>query len=184
VEEVVTADNETELAVDEFFTRFAERRVAAKQELSLPDGSPPLGLAADGLVRTTGWLQFGTRPVSSALVAAVVGLMVAVMVTVAVLPAFPGVAGLIPLLPSVCYALWRLLTVRLVPASGARNIALATAQQLQVGDWVRLHGSIGPVGRVARNSVEDGGVCRVTFVGGTEREWSPDDRLHLVELVD
>ncbi|GAA3434118.1 hypothetical protein [Kutzneria kofuensis] len=177
----MTGDSETELALTEFFTRFAERR-AAKQELSLPDGSPPRGLAEDGLVRTTGWLQFGPRPVSSALIAAVVGLLVAIVATVAVLPVFPGISGLIPLLPTACYAFWRLLTVRLMPASSARNLATVTAQQLQAGDWVRLHGSIGPVGQVAQAEV--GGTCKVTFVGGVEREWSAGDRLHLVELLD
>lgn len=180
----MTADNEAELAVDEFFTAFAQRRQAEPPNLRLPDGSRPLGLTEDGLIRTTGWLQFGARPIDSALVAAVIGLLAAIMVTIRVLPSFVGISGLVPLLPAVCYVSWRTLTKRLRPASRCRNLKTVTAQELRVGDWVRLHGSIGPVGEVAAVAAERHGRREVEFLGGAKREWSRHDRLHLVELLD
>ncbi|HEY0500158.1 MAG TPA: hypothetical protein VGD48_30725 [Kutzneria sp.] len=182
--EVVTADHEAELAVDEFFTAFAQRRKEARPNLSLPDGSRPRGLTADGLVRTTGWLQFGSRPIDSALVAAAVGLLAAIMITIRVLPSFVGISGLVPLLPAICYLSWRALTKRLRPASGSRNLKTVSVLELRVGDWVRLHGSIGPVGEVAALAAEIGGRREVEFLGGVKREWSRYDRLHLVELLD
>ena len=177
----MTADHE---AVDEFFTAFAQRRKTTPPNLTLPDGSRPLGLTPHGLVRTTGWLQFGTRPIDSALVAAAIGLLAAVMITIRVLPVFVGISGLLPLLPTACYLSWRALTKRLLPSSGCRNVATVTVPELRVGDWVRLHGSIGPVGEVAAVAAEVDGRREVEFLGGVKREWSIHDRLHLVELLD
>jgi hypothetical protein len=184
VAQVVTADHEADLAVDEFFTAFAQRRKTTPPNLTLPDGSRPLGLTPDGLVRTTGWLQFGARPIDSALVAGAVGLLAAVMITIRVLPVFVGISGLLPLLPTACYLSWRVLTKRLLPSSGSRNLATVTVPELRVGDWVRLHGSIGPVGEVAAVAAEVDGRREVEFLGGVTKEWSIHDRLHLVELLD
>jgi hypothetical protein len=171
--------------VDRFFTLFAKRQtaVAAVDGPRLANGDRPRGLAADGLVRTTGWLQFGSRPISSALVAALIGLAVAALTSAAFVTSIPPIGGLIVLLPALCYCGWRLLTVRLLPASTARAVGTALASEVTGGSWVRLHGSIGPVAQVASTRA-DSDLVEVMFVGGHQQSWPQQHRLHLAELLD
>jgi hypothetical protein len=164
-------------AVDRFFTRFAELQ-------SENEPKPPHGLVAQGLVRTTGWLQVGTRPISSGLIVAVIGLLVALVIAIPALPTDPVVGVLIPLLPEVGYAGWWMLITRILPASSARNVKTVAAEELPAGSWVRLHGSIGPVGEVESTCPRGDAAIEVTFTGGATKIWLRDDPLHVVELLN
>jgi hypothetical protein len=186
----MNGDNEAEPTADRFFTLFAQRRTEIEvchdpvDEPRLVDGTRPRGLVEQGLVRTTGWLQFGTRPVSSGLVAAVAALPIAVVIVVALLPTVHVIGGLLALLPALCYGGWRLLTVRLLPASTARNIGTVVVDDVEAGSWVRLCGSIGPVAQVASTCSGATTPVEVTFVGGACRNWPQGRLLHLVEVLD
>ncbi|SDJ43786.1 hypothetical protein SAMN04488074_10259 [Lentzea albidocapillata subsp. violacea] len=148
----------------------------------LEDGRPPRGLTAQGWVRTTGWLQVGDRPVSSACVAAAVGFLWAPIVAVTLMAAFPVAAGiLVVTAPAVSGAAWWFFTTWVRPASSARNIGLKRASDLFAGDVVRLYGSIGPVGRVTA-VVRDNNV-RVDFHGGGRQTWAPSRVVHVAELL-
>lgn len=166
------------------------------QELFIPDdfvdqprltgGGRPRGLMANGLVRTTGWLQFGSRPISTGLVSAGAGLLVGATVAVPVRPAGPVAVGLVlVLVPGAAYGLWWLL-IRLRPASAARNVDTASVRELRANDWIRVYGSIGPVGQVASAAPgpEDVPSRTVRFFGGTTMNWPIDHRVHLVELSE
>ncbi|WP_439657385.1 hypothetical protein ACSHWB_34005 [Lentzea sp. HUAS TT2] len=147
-----------------------------------PDGEPPRGLTPDGSVRTTGWLQVGDHPVSSALLAALAGLLWALVAAAVLVREFPVAAGVLTLtVPVACGVLWWLLTTWLRPASTARNVETCRAEELEPGDVVRLHGSIGPVGRITEVVV--GEDVRVILHGGNERTWAPDQTVHLAELL-
>jgi hypothetical protein len=149
-------------------------------EVAVP---PPNGLLDDGLVRTTGWLQLGARPISSGIVAALVCLPHAVVVALALMPASPIAALLTTvLLPLVGAGVW-LLAHTLVPASRARNVEVLPAGELTAGLAVRLHGSIGVVGRIRSTSVADGRVD-IAFQGGTTWTWAADHPVQVVELLD
>jgi hypothetical protein len=146
------------------------------------DVPPPSGLLDDGLVRTTGWLQLGARPISSGLVAALVCLPHAVVLALALMPASPVAALLTALLlPLVCAGV-RLLVHTLVPASRARNVEVLPAGDLTAGLAVRLYGSIGLVGRIRSTAVADGQVD-VGFEGGTTFTWAADRPVQVVELL-
>lgn len=148
----------------------------------LADGSPPRGLTDGGWVRTTGWLQVGDQPVSSAHVAAMAGLLWALAGAAALVRTFPVVAGMLVLTaPVLSGAAWWLLTTRLRPASPARNIGTKQAEELSPGDVVRQFGSIGPVGRVAE--VTFGDDIRVVFHGGSHRSWGRGQAVHVAELL-
>jgi len=181
VEEGVTNDD-----VDRFFTLFAKRQQeneGAGDGPRLADGTSPRGLQETGLVRTTGWLQFGSRPVSSAFLAALAAFPVAAALVAALVTTVPVVGILIALLPTLCYGGWRLLTTRLRPASAARDIGTAEVDDVAEGSWIRLHGTIGPVAQVASASAESG-LVELTFVGGVSRSWPSGHRLHLAEVLD
>jgi hypothetical protein len=156
----------------------------------LAHGRPPRGLAEQGLVRTTGWLQLGTRVVSSGLVTALISLLISVVAAVTLLSAYPLVSGTcILLLPIGGYAVWYVITMRLVPASTARNIETVAVADLQPGTWIRLHGTIGPVGQVARvqSELERPLSARhydVTFFGGVSMIWPSTHQVHVVDLRD
>lgn len=161
---------------------FSKAAPAAETGPSLADGRTPRGLTPGGWVRTTGWLQVGDHPVSSALVAAVVGLLGALVVAAALVETQPVAAGVLVLtVPVVCGGAWWLFTRWLKPASPARNIGTAPAGELMPGDDVRLYGSIGPVGHVA--AVTLGEVVEVAFRGGTHQSWPRDETVHLVRLL-
>jgi hypothetical protein len=183
VEETVTGEE-----VDRFFTTFAKRHTDSAEadpggEPRLRDGGTPRGLVGNGIVRTTGWLQFGHRLVSSAFVAALAGLPVAAVIIAALVTTVPPVGGLIALLPALCYGGWRLLTFRLVPASVARNLGAVAVEDVEAGGWLRLHGSIGPVAQV--DSTRAGStVVEVTFVGGICQSWPRGHRLQAAEVLD
>ncbi|MFD4668917.1 hypothetical protein ACFWNN_04230 [Lentzea sp. NPDC058450] len=148
----------------------------------LADGRTPRGLTPGGWVRTTGWLQVGHHPVSSALLAAVAGLLGAVVIAAALVRTQPVAAGFLVLAaPVVCGGAWWLFTTRLKPASPARNIGTAPANELSVGEHVRLYGSIGPVGQVAAVTV--GEDVEVDFHGGARQTWPGDRTVHLVRLL-
>jgi hypothetical protein len=173
--------------VDRFFTLFAKRQ-KENEELGdgprLANGNPPRGLQPSGLVRTTGWLQFGSRPVSSAFLAALAGFPVAAVIVAALVTTVPVVGILIALLPTLCYGGWRLLTIRLLPASAARDIGTAKVDDVAEGTWIRVHGSIGPVAQVASTSADESELVEVTFVGGASRSWPSGHSLHLAEVLD
>jgi len=157
----------------------------------LPHGATPRGLGEQGLVRTTGWLQFRAHPISSGLITALISLLLTPVVALALLPVQPIVSGLcVPLFPALGYGCWFLITTWLVPASAARNTGIVAARELKTGTWVRVHGMIGPIGQVARvqpeqepasstkDSVER---VRVSFAGGITTSWPHDHLLHTVE---
>ena len=149
------------------------------------DGPSARGLLDDGLVRTTGWLELGVHVVSSEVVCALVFLLHGLVIAIAIVSANPVLAGLIVLAAPLCgWAVWRLLTVRLLPASRARNTGMVEARQLVPGEWVRLHGSAGPAGQVATVTSGGDGNLAVRFAGGHWRDWPADHRLHVVELLD
>ncbi|GLY47731.1 hypothetical protein [Lentzea sp. NBRC 102530] len=148
----------------------------------LADGAAPRGLTPGGWVRTTGWLQVGHHPVSSVLVAALVGLLGAVVVAAALVRTHPVAAGVLVLLtPVACGGAWWVFTTRLKPASPARNVGTVPANELSPGDHVRLHGSIGPVGQVV--AVVAGEEVQVDFRGGIRRTWPGDRAVHVVQLL-
>ncbi|NKE60411.1 hypothetical protein FXN61_27920 [Lentzea sp. PSKA42] len=149
---------------------------------ALAHGGPPRGLTGDGSIRTTGWLQVGDHPVSSAHVAAVAGLLWALVGAAALVSTFPVVAGILVITtPVLCGASWWLLTTRVRPASSARNIGTKRADELAPGDLVRLYGSIGPIGQVVAVICDEG--VRVTFRGGGKRSWTRGQVVHVAELL-
>lgn len=155
----------------------------ADPEPILAQGTPPRGLTEEGWVRTTGWLQVGDHPVSSASVAGVMGLLWASVGAAVLVRSFPVAAGVLVLtVPVVCGVAWWVFTCRMRPASTARNIETKRADSLAVGDLVRLYGSIGPVAQVIEVSfsAEEVGV---TFHGGLHESWPHDRVVHVAELL-
>ncbi|MET9628899.1 hypothetical protein ABZX92_15685 [Lentzea sp. NPDC006480] len=151
-------------------------------QLCLPDGRPPRGLTAGGWVRTTGWLQFGDWPVSSALMAALLGMLGAMVCAVLLVSTFPVAAGvLVVVVPLLFGAAWGILTTFVQPASLARNIGTKPAERLSPGDVVRLYGSIGPVGQVTAVTLAES--VRVAFHGGRHRTWARREVVHVAELL-
>ncbi|MFJ5986247.1 hypothetical protein [Lentzea sp. NPDC092896] len=170
------------METDDDVDLFSKAAPATETGPGLADGRSPRGLTPGGWVRTTGWLQVGDHPVSSALVAAVVGLLGAVVVAAALVRAQPVAAGVLVLaVPVVCGGAWWLFTTRLKPASPARNVGTTTADELVPGDNVRLYGTIGPVGQVA--AVTIGEDVEVDFHGGARESWPRDRTVHLVRLL-
>jgi hypothetical protein len=154
----------------------------AKEEPCLADGRTPRGLTAGGWVRTTGWLQFGDHPVSSALMAALLGMLCAMVTAVLLVSTFPVAAGvLVVVVPLLSGAGWGILTTLVKPASTARNLGTKHADKLSPGDVVRLYGSIGPVGQVTAVTFDEG--VRVSFHGGGHRSWARRERVHVAELL-
>lgn len=153
--------------------------------VELAEEPSPRGLLDDGLVRTTGWLQFSTQGVRSEVVCALIFLLHGLVIAVALVASNPVLAGITALAAAPCgWALWRL-TTQLRPASRARNTHTIEARHLAPADWVRLHGSIGPVGRVASVTTPDGDQdLDVRFAGGTRMNWPADHQVHVVELLD
>jgi hypothetical protein len=146
------------------------------------DGRPPRGLTAQGWVRTTGWLQIGDRPVSSAYVAAAVGFLWAPIVAVTLMAEFPVAAGVLVIAtPALSGVAWWFFTTCVKPASSARNVGQKHASDLLSGDVVRLCGSIGPVGRVTAVVHDD--VVIVDFHGGGRQSWAPSRVVHVAELL-
>ncbi|MGI5499029.1 hypothetical protein [Lentzea sp. CA-135723] len=161
---------------------FSKAAPATEPGPRLADGRTPRGLTPGGWVRTTGWLQVGHHPVSSALLAAVAGLLAAVVLAAALVRAQPVAAGVLVLVtPVVCGGAWWLFTTRLKPASPARNVGTSPANELAAGEHVRLYGSIGPVGQVAAVTV--GEDVEVDFHGGARQTWPADRTVHLVRLL-
>lgn len=145
-------------------------------------GKPPRGLTDDGWVRTTGWLQVGDHPVSSVHVAALTGLLWALVGAAVLVQDFPVVAGVLVLATPVLFGFaWWLFISRVRPASVARNIETKRADELVPGDLVRLYGSIGPVAQVTE--VVFGADVGVTFQGGLHESWAPDRVVHVAELL-
>ncbi|MET8758728.1 hypothetical protein [Lentzea sp. NPDC004782] len=170
------------MSTEDHVDLFREQVPAADPKLCLADGSPPRGLTAEGWVRTTGWLQFGDQPVSSALMAALLGMLGAMVGAVLLLTTFPVAAGvLVVLVPVLCSAVWGTVITWVRPASSARNIGAKHAEELAPGDVVRLYGSIGPVGQVVEVTFELG--VRVVFHGGGHRTWARREVVHVAELL-
>jgi len=154
--------------------------------MSTDDEAAPRGLTEQGLVRTTGWLQAGSETISSGLVTTIICLLLALVTALALLPLAPVASGLVVfLLPIGGYGCWHLVTTRLAPASTAHNIDVVPAALLEAGTWVRLYGTIGPVGEVTlvEPSTSDD-VVEVTFNGGTTLTWPAEHEIHTVVLDD
>lgn len=148
----------------------------------LADGRPPRGLTTGGWVRTTGWLQVGDHVVSSAHVAAVVGLLCAPAGAVVLASTAPVVGGVLVIVIPVLFGVsWWCFTTWVRPASKVRNTGTKQAGDLSPGDLVRLYGSIGPVGQVVE--VTPGEEVRVTFHGGGHESWARGQIVHVVELL-
>lgn len=170
------------MSTEDHVDLFREQVPAADSKPCLADGSPPRGLTAEGWVRTTGWLQFGDQPVSSALMAALLGMLGAMVGAVLLLDTYPVAAGvLVVVVPVLCSAVWGIVITWVMPASSARNVAKKHAEKLVPGDVVRLYGSIGPVGQVVEVTFEQG--VRVVFHGGGHRFWARREVVHVAELL-
>lgn len=170
------------MPTDDQVDLFAEEEAEAGPEAEWLDGRRPRGLTPGGWVRTTGWLQVGDHPVSSALLAALAGLLWALVGAAALVADRPVAAGVLTLtVPVVLGVSWWLFTTRVRPASTARNIGTSRADELAPGDLVRLHGSIGPIGRVTEVAADDD--VEVVFDGGERRTWARDHVVHLAELL-
>ncbi|MEV6235254.1 hypothetical protein [Lentzea sp. NPDC051838] len=149
----------------------------------LAQGKTPRGLTDEGWVRTTGWLQIGDHPVSSASLAALAGLLWALVGAAVSVRAVPVTAGILVLvMPVLCGLLWWFFTTRVRPASVARNVETKHADELAVGDLVRVYGSIGPVTQVIGVVVED--EVDVTFQGELRQSWPRDRVVHVAELLN
>lgn len=194
-----TSDDEAGPDLD-LFRPYAERNAADRageipataDRPRLANGGQPRGLSANGLVRTTGWLQIGRHQVSSGLVAAVVGLLAGIAAAAPVVRTAPVGAGVVIVSMLVVYGVWRL-SLWLVPASAARNIAVVSAGSLCPDSWVRVYGSIGPVAqvevcRMARDgalaTTHPDGAIEVGLRGGATVSWPCQHQVHLVELLD
>ncbi|MGW4209198.1 hypothetical protein ACWEIJ_14515 [Lentzea sp. NPDC004789] len=150
----------------------------ADPEPGVEEATRPRGLTEGGWVRTTGWLQVGDHPVSSIHLAALVGLLWALVGAAVLLGTYPVAAGVLVLaVPVLCGGFWWLLVTRLRPASAARNVGVKRADELVPGDLVRLYGTIGPVGEVV------GVTSGVEFRGGLRQSWPGDRVVHVVELL-
>ncbi len=150
----------------------------------LAGGGVPRGLLADGLVRTTGWLQFGAQPISTGLVTAIIGLLVGVLVAIALWSVGPAVSALALLLfPGAGYGAWWLLS-RLRPASVARDLDVVPVTDLRTNDWIRAYGSIGPVAQVASVAPAADGTAVIRYFGGTTVTWPLDHQVRRVELSE
>jgi len=141
------------------------------------------GQTDDGLVRTTGWLRVGRRQISSGLVAAVVGLLLALVPAAALVSRAPAASGACVVgVPLGCFLLWWLSVTRLRPASRARTVGTRRADRLVAGQWVRLYGRNGPVGKVAAVTTRDESAV-VEFTGGAARTWPATQQVFLAELT-
>lgn len=118
---------------------FSKPGIGAGTEPRLAADRPPRGLTADGWVRTTGWLQLGDHPVSSALMAALLGMLCAMVAAVLLVSTFPIAAGvLVVVFPVLCGGVWGILITFVKPASLVRNVGSKHADKLSPGDVVRL----------------------------------------------
>ncbi|MFI9382982.1 hypothetical protein [Kutzneria sp. NPDC052558] len=139
----------------------------------LPDGRTPRGLRADGMVRTTGFVQVGRVPISSGVWPALAGLLAALPFGPSWLPIACAAAG---------FALWEVWTRYVQPCSWAVNLDSAAASELRAGDWFRPYGGIGPAAQVARAQPAPGDLLHVALRGGRELTLSPDYRVRRVRL--
>ena len=129
----------------------------------------------DGMVRTTGFLQFGRVPVSSGVWPALAGFLVALPFGPPWLP-FPCAA--------VAFALWVVWIRYAQPRSRAVNLDSAPASELRPGDWFRPYGGIGPAAQVAETEAVPGDLLHVSLRGGRELTLAPDYRIRRVRLRD
>lgn len=137
--------------------------------------TPPRGHQPDGTIRTTGWLQLGTFPISSGLWAALTGAALGL--------ALIDLHTWLPLiLPAAAFAAWFATTRWLRPASAATNVEQVHADELLPGDAVRIYGPIGPVGIVDQVTPANNQQVLVRFSGGTQRFLPEATRCHLVQL--
>lgn len=141
--------------------------------LRLPNGSAPRGMRPNGTVRTSGWLQVGSTPISSGLWATLAGFFLTIPFGVPWLPFLSA-----PL----AYAGWKVWTLRVHPSSRAVNLDAKPVAELLPGEWFRLYGSAGPVGEVEALHQAQDGLLRVWLHGGRELTVAPDYRVQLVEL--
>ncbi|MFI9382981.1 hypothetical protein [Kutzneria sp. NPDC052558] len=141
----------------------------------LPNGSAPRGLCPDGIVRTTGWLQIGRKPISSGLWAVLAGFFLPLPFQLGWLPFLTAALG---------YAGWKIWTLRVRPSSRVVNLEARPVAELTPGEWFRLYGSAGPVAEVEALQLDQGGWLRIWVRGGRELTLAPDFRITPVELRD
>lgn len=166
-------------AVDSTTTdRSTEDEPTARDEqapvVRLSDGIAPRGLLPDGTVRTTGWGQFGSMPVSTGVMAALAAFSAAVPLA-SMAPLIPVVA------PPIGYLAWRL-GAKWRPASQAVNTRRVPTAALTAGQLIRLYGTAGPVGEVSTVTADETGRLKVRMVGGLELLRRPDQQIWQVDL--
>lgn len=132
------------------------------------------GTRRDGTIRTTGWLQIGTHPISSGLWAALAGAAAGFAAPTS--SPWPALV-----LAALAWFAWFATTRWLRPASPARNRERLPAEQLQPDTPIRIHGPIGPVG-VVDETTRTGQHVHIRFIGGTQRTTTADATCHVVEL--
>jgi hypothetical protein len=135
----------------------------------------PRGLQPDGTIRTTGWLQIGGWVVSSGIWATLAGLTVGLM-----LAHVNG--GFAPIFALIGYTTWKTATRWGWPASLAVNRERVRADDLRPGTYIRIHGTIGPVGLVDEVAQVRPDQVRVYFNGGTHQLMYAHARCYVVEL--
>ncbi|AHI01925.1 hypothetical protein GCM10010174_85990 [Kutzneria viridogrisea] len=138
----------------------------------------PRGLCPDGTVRTTGWLQAGTTPISSGLWALLGGLFL----TIPFAGGRPALTWLPLVSAAFVFGAWKSWTVLVRPASKAVNTRLDPAGELRPGEWVRLYGSAGPVGQVEALHFAEDGQLHLWLVGGLEQVLAAEQPVWRVEL--
>jgi hypothetical protein len=139
----------------------------------LPDGRTPRGLRPNGMVRTTGWLQFGRVPVSSGVWPALGSGLLALPSDVPWLPLPFAAAG---------FLLWEVWIRYVQPSSRVVNLDSTPASELRPDDWFRPYGGIGPAAQVARTRPEPDDLVRITLRGGRELTLAPNYRVRRVLL--
>jgi hypothetical protein len=139
----------------------------------LPDGRTPRGLRPNGMVRTTGWLQFGRVPVSSGVWPALAVGLLTLPFGVPWLPIPGAVTG---------FGLWVVWIRYVQPSSPVVKLDSAAASELRPDDWFRPYGGVGPAAQVAHTRPEPDDLVRITLRGGRVLTLAPDYRVRRVRL--
>ncbi|HEY8371830.1 MAG TPA: hypothetical protein VIL00_03710 [Pseudonocardiaceae bacterium] len=168
--------------VSRAFAAQEERRLGVNSPAGtpeLPNRKQPRGLQPDGTIRTTGWLSVRGRLVGAPPIAALTAFLLSFpLLNPQDGDSFPLGIGLLGYLVGLLY-------VRSIrPSSRVRPLPPIPASQLCPGQFVRLYGTIGPVGEVVAVAGRADGSVLVRVAGGNEYLWAPDERAYPVVLLD
>ena len=144
---------------------------------AVPASPPPpraRGLRPDGTIRTTGWLQAGPYPISSGIWASLAGLVVGAALFGVSLPSLIAAAG--------AWAVWKIATRWIWPASVVVNQRQVRARELEPGMCVRIYGRIGPAAVIGGVTPVRREQVRLHFTGGSDRVVPATACCQLVEL--